>query len=63
MPCYCCMQLKEKSCFSVDVREGRLGIGMDGFEWRRCVLCGGSEGREARRFMRKKRCVWWKELF
>ena len=58
MPCYSCMQLKGKSCFSIDVREGNRGIGKDGFEWRRCVLCGGSDKREARVYLRKIKSVW-----
>ena len=60
MPCYKCLRLKGRSCFSIDVREGNLAIGVEGFEQRRCYACGGSDKEMARQYLKSISSIWVK---
>ena len=63
MPCYRCLNVKGKSCFSRDVREGNLGIGTEEFEQRRCQRCGGSEKEMRTTYLNGISSIWSTDLF
>lgn len=62
MPCYKCLQFKGKSCFSRDVREGNLAIGVEGFEQRKCQSCGGSEKEMRSNYLKSISTIWGMNL-
>ena len=62
MPCYKCLILKGKSCFSRDVREGNLAIGAKGFEQRRCQCCGGTDKETRKSYLKSISTIWGTDL-
>ena len=62
MPCYKCLILKGKSCFSRDVREGNIPIGAKGFERRRCQCCGGTDKEMRKSYLKSISTIWGTDL-
>ena len=46
----------------MDVREGNLAIGVEGFEQRTRVLCGGSDKEMVRWYLKTISSIWARDL-